>query len=165
MNWLSEAIELANQAHYHQYARISGEPYILHPLTVMMKLSDPDERIVAVLHDVIEDSDYTLNDIAEHGFSKEILEALFAITKQKDEEYRDYIRRVIANKVARNVKLADLEHNMHRCMVEGNLKRYLKYLWAKMEIINEQDTSSDPFLRKTVVVSSVDEGAGSSGKI
>lgn len=139
MNLLNEAIELACSAHYHQCAK-NGEPYILHPLTVMLKLSDPVERVVAVLHDVIEDSIYTLDDLEEEGYPEEIIEAIDAITKREGESYQDYIARVLMNRLARNVKLADLEHNMHRCMAEGNIKRYLKYLWAKMEILKYKDS-------------------------
>jgi (p)ppGpp synthase/HD superfamily hydrolase len=142
---LNEAIELAVQAHYSQVSR-NGEPYILHPLTVMLKLETETERIVGVLHDVLEDTDYTYEDLEDAGFTDEVLYALDALTKQQDEPYMDYIARVKKNELACKVKLADLEHNMSRCILEGNTKRYLKYLSAKEEILNEQDKTKEPFL-------------------
>lgn len=72
------------------------------------------EKIVALLHDVCEDSTITIEDLEQIGFSKEVIDAVIAITKNQNEFYEDYIERVRKNKIALSVKLADLEHNIDR---------------------------------------------------
>ncbi len=111
MDDLEKAIKIAFEAHLNQKDR-SGEPYILHPLYVMMKMDTHESRIVAILHDVIEDTAWSLEALDKEGFSKEILSAIDHITRRKGESYVDYIKRLAANPLARKVKLADLEHNM-----------------------------------------------------
>jgi (p)ppGpp synthase/HD superfamily hydrolase len=105
------AIEIATQAHAGQLDK-AGKPYISHPLTVMAKMDTLESKIVAVLHDVIEDSDITIGDLVEQGFPSLITEAIAAITKLDGELYEDYILRVKSNAIARQVKIADLMHNM-----------------------------------------------------
>jgi (p)ppGpp synthase/HD superfamily hydrolase len=110
MSTLERAIEIAAGAHAGKKDK-AGAPYILHPLRVMLKLSSPEEQITAVLHDVVEDSDLTLEDIRRAGFSVTILTAVASVTRRKGEAYNQYVLRAAANPIGRRVKLADLEDN------------------------------------------------------
>jgi len=107
---LNTAIEVAVRAHDGDVDRI-GDPYILHPLTVMLSLESAEERIVGVLHDVPEDTATTLDDLIGYGFPPEIIEALDAITHREGESDIDYWLRVKANPLALRVKYADIAHN------------------------------------------------------
>ncbi|MEW6708844.1 MAG: HD domain-containing protein [Candidatus Riflebacteria bacterium] len=111
MATLEKAIEIAAQAHAGQIDK-AGQPYILHPLKVMLRLVDPQHRIAAVLHDVVEDSDISLEILAKHGFSPDILQAVDALTKRKGEDRISAARRAAANPIALAVKLADNAENM-----------------------------------------------------
>lgn len=110
MNKLDEAIILATQAHADQVDK-GGAPYILHPLRVMMAMTTEQERIVAVLHDVVEDSDYALSDLAA-AFGWDVYDAVDALTRRDGETYEAFIKRCAQNPIARRVKLADLADNM-----------------------------------------------------
>lgn len=109
---LSTAIIMATKAHDGQVNDKCGEQYILHPLRVMEKMKDDISRIVAVLHDIIEDTNITKEDLAEAGFSQEVIEAVICLTRRKNEDYFSFIRRCKQNNIARFVKLADIEDNM-----------------------------------------------------
>jgi (p)ppGpp synthase/HD superfamily hydrolase len=111
MNDLEKAISIAVKAHENQKDK-AGMPYILHPLYIMTKMETELERIVGVLHDVIEDSQYNLDYLKKQGFSKEIIDAIDCLTKREDEEYSVYIDRVETNVISKKVKIAELEHNM-----------------------------------------------------
>jgi len=111
MSTIEMAIQIAIDAHKGQVDK-AGEPYILHPLRVMMNVSGEAEKIVAVLHDVIEDSAVTLADLERSGFSKEVCAAVGALTKAEQEDYDAYLQRVRQNPIAHRVKLADLTDNM-----------------------------------------------------
>jgi (p)ppGpp synthase/HD superfamily hydrolase len=111
MSLLEQAIRIALDAHAGAVDK-AGQPYILHPLTLMLGMASDDERITAVLHDVVEDSGVTLDDLATAGFSPRVLAALALLTHDKDEPYLDYIAAIAADPLARAVKLADLRHNM-----------------------------------------------------
>src|SRR5690349_3034085 len=131
MPTLEDAIALAVEAHRGQRDK-SGEPYILHPLRVMFRCTGEIERIVAVLHDVIEDTGRTADDLRRLGYSQEILDALDCVTKREGETYEQFVRRAAPNPVARRVKLADLEDNMDLRRVKGledrdmdRLRRYV----------------------------------------
>lgn len=89
----------------------AGQPYILHLLRVMLQQSDDVARQVGVLHDLVEDTDVTLDDLRKRGFSEEVVEAIDALTHRDDESYAQYVLRAAASPVARRVKLADLEDN------------------------------------------------------
>lgn len=86
-------------------------PYILHPINVMIGLDTQDERIVAILHDVVEDTDITFDDLRKLGFPEYIIEALDSVTHREDEEYMDYVKRAKKNPIGRKVKMKDLLHN------------------------------------------------------
>jgi (p)ppGpp synthase/HD superfamily hydrolase len=135
---LDDAILLAAQAHHGQRDK-NGQPYILHPLRVMFRLDTESERIVGVLHDVIEDTKYTAEDLRQMGYPEEILQALDGVTKREGEPYEDFVFRSKANPIARRVKLADLEDNMDLRRMTGvtpkdmeRLARYRK-AWAELQ--------------------------------
>ena len=109
---IEDAILLAVHAHRGQRDK-AGEPYILHPLRVMTRMSSEVEMIVAVLHDVVEDSDYTLDDLRRQGYCEQVVEAVDSVSRRDGEPYEDFIRRVNRNPLARKIKIADLEDNMH----------------------------------------------------
>ncbi len=132
MATLEDAIALAVQAHRGQPDRY-GAPYILHPLRVMQRVEGKHERMAAVLHDVVEDTSYTLDDLRQMGYPDDVLRAVDHLTRRDDETYEQYVERAAADPVARRVKLADLEDNMdiHRLDTvtdkdRERLNRYLK---------------------------------------
>jgi len=108
---LEHAIALAARAHAGQVDK-AGAPYILHPLRMALRLTDPEERIVAVLHDVVEDSDWTLAALRGEGFSEAVVAAVDAVTRRPHESYDEFVRRAAAHPIARRVKRADLEDNL-----------------------------------------------------
>lgn len=107
---LNKAIALAKKAHEGQVDK-GGNPYIGHPLRVMNQGENDEEKIVGVLHDAVEDSDLTLEDLKVAGFSDRIVEAVDAITKREEEKRKDYLRRVMDNPLALKVKIADMSDN------------------------------------------------------
>ena len=108
---LERAIAIAAEAHTGQF-RMDGEPYILHPLRVMMRVGDLNAKIVAVLHDVVEDSPWTLDGLRAEGFTEEVISGVDAVTHRQGEEYFAYVSRAGADPLGRQVKLADLEDNL-----------------------------------------------------
>lgn len=108
---LERAIEIAAKAHAGQTDK-AGQPYILHPLRVMLRVSDTESRIAAVLHDVVEDSEITFDDLRAEGFSESVLAALETLTKRPGETRMEAASRARANPIAREVKLADNAENM-----------------------------------------------------
>jgi (p)ppGpp synthase/HD superfamily hydrolase len=112
MATLERAILIAAQAHLGQRDK-AGAPYILHPLRMMMRMESEAAMIVAVLHDVVEDSDWTLEQLRSEGFSEEVLQAVDCVTHREGESYDEFVERVRANAIACNVKIADLEDNMN----------------------------------------------------
>ena len=134
---LDKAIRIATVAHEGQKDK-AGAAYILHPLRVMMTLSDETERICAVLHDVIEDTDITIEDLWNEGFSKDILTTLEFLSKRENETYDSFIKRILNNKLACKVKLADLNDNMDLSRIPNpspkDYKRVEKYNKAKEQI-------------------------------
>ena len=110
MNDLEKAIQLAVEAHAGDTDK-AGATYIRHPLRLMQQMETETERVVAVLHDVVEDTAHDLDDIEEE-FGAEVRDAVDAVTKREGEEYDDLIDRAAANPVSCSVKIADLEDNM-----------------------------------------------------
>lgn len=88
-----------------------GLPYILHCLSVMLMQSDDVARQVAVLHDIVEDTEVTLEDLARRGFAREVIEGVDALTHRDNETYQDYVLRIALSDTARKVKVADLKDN------------------------------------------------------
>lgn len=124
MNYLAKAIEIASKAHLDQIDK-GGKPYILHPLWVMDRVRHlgEDYMIVAILHDVIEDSSWTLNDFIELGFNGKVIKALSLLTHDKEVLYDDYIKALSTNPIAKAVKLRDLEHNSKITRLKGLRKK------------------------------------------
>ena len=108
---LEKATRLAEKAHQGQLDK-GGHPYILHPKRVAEKCATKTEKITALLHDVLEDSEYTLDDLRKEGFGEDILEALTYLTHRDGEGYAEYIERICENPLAVRVKYADLQDNM-----------------------------------------------------
>lgn len=127
---LERAIAIAALAHEGQKDK-TGAPYILHPLRMMMRLESMDAKIVAVLHDVVEDTEWTLEGLATEGFDPHLLAALNCVTKRQGEEYMDFITRAAEDPLARQVKLVDLEDNMDILrlgeVADKDLERLRKY--------------------------------------
>lgn len=111
MSTLERAIAIAAEAHGGATDKV-GAPYILHPLRVMLRVQGEEARIVAVLHDLVEDTAWTLEDLRAEGFSEAVIAAVDGLTRRPGEVYLDFCRRAAANEVARIVKLADLEDNL-----------------------------------------------------
>jgi len=111
MGTLERAIAIAAEAHAGQVDK-AGAPYVLHPLRMMLRVSSPEERIVAVLHDVCEDCPgWSFDRLKAEGFSDRILTALDSVTKRDGEDYESFVRRAAADPIGRSVKLADLSDN------------------------------------------------------
>lgn len=108
---LNLAVEIATKAHKGQVDK-GGNPYINHPTAVAESVKDTEEKIVAYLHDVIEDTDITLEDLKIMGFTKPILTALERITKEKGVSYDKYLEGVREDRISLNVKIADIKNNM-----------------------------------------------------
>jgi hypothetical protein len=137
MTLLEKAIKIALTAHQGQKDK-AGAPYILHPLRLMQQMQDENERITAVLHDVTEDSRYTIESLRKEGFSKKVIAALECLTKDDGEPYESYIDRVKLNPLAKKVKLADLKDNLNITRLshinEVDIERLKKYHFAWMKL-------------------------------
>jgi len=119
MATIEKALQIAAQAHEGQKDK-EGLPYILHPLRVMSRVEGGEAQIVAVLHDVVEDTQVTLDDLRRAGFSESVLAAVLCVTHRKDEPYADYVVGCKNNPIARQVKLADLHDN---CRLDRTILR------------------------------------------
>ena len=134
---LERAISMAVK--YHQGQRDKAEqPYILHPLRVMFRLNTEEEQMVGILHDIVEDTDCTLEELEREGFSGEVIAGVKAMTRREMETYEEFITRLEGNPLARKVKIADMEDNMDVRRLpeigEKDLKRLQKYrkYWARL---------------------------------
>lgn len=141
MSTLNRAIEIATEAHQGQFDK-SGKDYIGHPLRVMEMGRTEEEKIAGVLHDVVEDSDWTFEALEAEGFSQEIIAALKCVTKLSDNEnYDDFIDRVKKNPLAVAVKINDLTDNMDirrlPYLSDKDVKRLKKYLKAYKRLTGE----------------------------
>lgn len=128
---LEKAIKLAVTAHEGQKDK-GDNPYILHPLRVMLSLETEEEKIVGVLHDVIEDTWVTKDFLSEMGFSVRIIAAIEMLTRNNDETYAEFITRCATDELAKKVKLADIADNKDLTRIQeptdqdlNRLKRYL----------------------------------------
>ena len=135
MSTLERAIEIARQAHAGQVDK-GGADYIGHPLRVMERGENEEQKIVGVLHDVVEDSDWTFEMLEEEGFTPDIIEALKCLTKvSEDENYDDFIARVMTNPLAVKIKLYDIEDNLDvsrlDSLTDADVARCKKYLHAR----------------------------------
>lgn len=148
---LQRALEIAIEAHEGQTDK-AGRPYIEHPLRVMAMGGCDEERIVGMLHDVVEDSSWTLLQLKEEGFSDDILDAVDALTRRSDETYDRFIARVARNKLATAVKLSDLTDNMDirrlPYLSDKDIKRLKRYLKAYKRLKGEPQYSVEATRRE-----------------
>ena len=132
-NLLEKALQIATEAHAHQVDK-AGSPYIFHPIRVSNRCSTDDEKIVALLHDTIEDTKVTAEYLLIEGFPRNIVDAILSVTRNEDESYEDFIKRSMLNPIGRQVKLHDLEDNMDITrlneLTEKDIDRLKKYLRA-----------------------------------
>ena len=138
MPMIEDAIVLAVESHRGQRDK-ANQPYILHPLRVMFRLDTEEERIVGVLHDVVEDSEITLDDLRQMGYSEQIVQAIDHLSRRADETYEQFVKRTARHPLARRVKVADLEDNMDirrypslNDKIIESLKRYHQ-AWRKLK--------------------------------
>jgi (p)ppGpp synthase/HD superfamily hydrolase len=125
MGNLERAIAIAAEGHAGQVDK-AGEPYIFHPLRVMLSCATSDERIVGVLHDVVEDCPgWTFDRLRQEGFSDRVLAALDSVTVRAGESYEAFVERAAANPIGRRVKLADLRDNCDLTRISAPTERDL----------------------------------------
>jgi len=135
---LQRALEIAVESHKNQKQK-DGSPYALHPIRLSLTLETEEQKIVALLHDVVEDTDWTFDDLVGEGFSESVIEALRLLTHTDGSPYEDYIERLAANPLARAVKKADLADNMDFKRIpeptEKDFARLQKYhrAWLRLE--------------------------------
>ncbi len=133
-----KALKLCFEAHKDQVDK-SGLPYVFHPFHLAEQMTDEVTTVVALLHDVAEDTSYTLEDIASMGFGKDVTDALKLLTHDDDTPYMDYVAKIKENPIAKAVKLADLKHNSDITRLdtvdEKALARREKYVKAT-ELLN-----------------------------
>ena len=136
MNWnelLNRALRIAIQAHEGQKDK-SGCEYVLHPMRVAERCNDPKEKIIALLHDTIEDTEVTAEYLRTQGFPEDIVEGVLSVTKREGESYEDFVRRAAKNPLGKGVKRADLVDNMDirrlKEITDDDVARLRRYLRA-----------------------------------
>ena len=134
-----KALKLCFEAHKDQLDK-SGMPYVFHPFHLAEQMESEECTVVALLHDVVEDTDLTIEDLKAMGFSNEVTDAITLMTHEEGVEYMDYVKEIKNNEIARKVKLVDLKHNSDLSRLdivdENALKRREKYLKA-MALLEE----------------------------
>ena len=127
------ALKIAIQAHRGQKDK-AGREYVMHPIRVAERCKDPRAKIVALLHDTIEDTEVTAEFLLGEGFPEEIVNGILSVTKREGETYDDFVSRAATNAIGREVKIADLEDNMDirrlREITDKDAERLRKYLRA-----------------------------------
>lgn len=137
-NMVDMAISIAIKTHAGQVDK-AEQAYILHPLRLMTKMTDEESMVVAVLHDVIEDSDTTADDLIQAGLPERVVEAVKCLTRNEGESYDDFIERIRQNPLARRVKIADIEDNLNILRLKEvtyfDLRRAQKYhqAWNRLK--------------------------------
>ena len=136
-----KAMIFAYKAHEGQLDR-GGVPYVFHPYHLAEQMDSEYEICTALLHDVVEDTEYTIEDLKTEGFPQEVTDAVSLLTREPDTDYLEYVKRLKPNVIARRVKLADLEHNSDASRAVGEDPKILeirmeKYRLAR-EILTEQ---------------------------
>jgi len=129
-NKIELAMEVMRNAHKGQ-KRDDGTDYILHPMYVADKFEDETLKVSALLHDVVEDSNTTLEDLKQYGFSDEVIDIVDRLTKREDESYMDYLKRVIGNHKSWMIKIEDIKHNLSNHRPSNRKDKYelaLEYL-------------------------------------
>lgn len=135
-----KAINLLFEAHKDQKDK-SGLPYVFHPFHVAEQMDDEDSTIVALLHDLLEDTSYTVEDLKKIGFNNKVCDALILMTHDDNVKYLDYVKKIKNNEIARKVKIADLKHNSDLSrldiITEYDLERKAKYTKALEILLND----------------------------
>ena len=138
MNLIETSLQIALRAYAGQKDK-AGKTYILHPLRLMQQMQSDEQMAVALLHDVIEDSETTDADLLNAGIPQQVVDAVKSLTKRRGESYEDFIDRVLQNDLAVRVKIADIEDNINVLRLaqlsEKDLQRIVKYhkAWAKLK--------------------------------
>jgi (p)ppGpp synthase/HD superfamily hydrolase len=129
-NLTKKALKLSFDVHKEQVDK-SGLPYVFHPFHLAEQMPDELTTVTALLHDVVEDSELTLDHLRRMGFGEAVIEALALLTHDKEVDYMDYVRAIRSNPIAKAVKLADLRHNSDLTRLDGiddkAMARYEKY--------------------------------------
>lgn len=140
---IRKAMRICYAAHEGQVDK-SGVPYVFHPLHLAEQMETEEEICTALLHDVVEDTKWTLAELEAEGFPASVLDAVRLLTREKDVSYMAYIERLSGNRIARKVKLADLEHNSDLTrlleVTERDLRRQEKYFLAKEFLLRQENT-------------------------
>jgi len=143
MSTIEKAIELAAREHAGDTDK-AGEPYLYHPLRLMFSVSKPFEKMAAVLHDIVEDTAITLNDLRAMDFPEEVVTAVDALTKRDGEGRMDAAKRAAANDIALIVKLADVTDNMDLSRIENptekDFDRLKEYVQVKQFLLSKHVT-------------------------
>jgi len=138
-----KALKLCYEAHRGQTDK-SGLPYVFHPFHLAEQMTDEESAVAALLHDVVEDTEYSFADLENMGFGGRVLEALRLLTHEKGVPYPEYVKRLKSNPIARSVKIADLRHNSDLSRLEApseeDLRRREKYQDA-LKLLEEQPSS------------------------
>ncbi len=143
---LGIAIKIASEAHVGQFDR-QGLPYIMHPLAVMNRCDAIEEKIVAILHDVLEDCKQITKEILQaEGISSELIKEILLLTRTEDVKYSDYIYKISKSKIARRVKMADLQENsrldrMYEPLNEKHIEKKVKYMKSYVKLLTADKES------------------------
>ncbi len=144
MSTIEKAIEIAAREHAGDVDK-AGNPYLFHPLRLMFAVNTPFEKMAAVLHDVVEDTPVTLDDLKREGFHQDVLAAVEALTKRPGEGRLDGAARAAANPIARVVKLADVTDNMDLGRIanptDKDFERLKEYVLVKKLLVEYKPTS------------------------
>lgn len=139
-NLTKKAMNIAYNAHKDKYDK-GGVPYIIHPLCIAEKMEDEKTTVAALLHDVVEDTELTFDDLKKEGIPEDIIEALIYLTRNKNDDYMEYINKIKCNDIACAVKKEDIIHNSDITRLnnisEKDIKRIEKYKKA-LEILNKK---------------------------
>jgi len=146
-----KALQICFKAHKKQTDK-SGLPYVFHPFHLAEQMEDEESTVVALLHDVLEDSKFTMDDLKKQGFSPTVLEALAYMTHNKTMPYMQYVLKIKENDIARKVKIEDLKHNSDLSRLESvskkDLQRVLKYQIALALLQDgKYDSHSDSYCK------------------
>lgn len=138
-----KAMRFCYMAHHGQFDK-AGVPYVFHPFHVAEQMKEEYDVCAALLHDIVEDTSYTLDDLRAEGFPEEIVATVAALTRKPGQPYMDYIRLLSTNAMAVRVKLADLEHNSDESRLpshdkEVNDRLMEKYAKARAFLLGEKD--------------------------
>ena len=163
-----KALKLCFAAHKDQTDK-SGMPYVFHPFHLAEQMPDEETTIVALLHDVVEDTPYTLDDLREMGFSEKVLAALTLMTHDKSIPYMDYVAKIKENKIAMTVKLADLKHNSDLSRLdavdEKALKRIEKYRQAIALLTSNRQFVDAPSRKENGTIIITNNSASQTGRL